>query len=78
VNDFRKIGAIECYTPNDNVAELTARTNDEGWDTVYAPPGWNVAIYMIKTPSSFSASVGGQQGEEYLCQESWCQDPRGD
>ena len=37
VNDFRKIGGIECYTPNDNVAELTARTNDEGWDTVYAP-----------------------------------------
>ena len=29
VNDFRKIGGIECYTPNDNVAELTARTNDE-------------------------------------------------
>ena len=37
VNDFRKIGGIECYTPNDNVAELTARTNDEGWETVYAP-----------------------------------------
>ena len=29
VNDFRKIGSLECYTPNDNVAELTARTNDE-------------------------------------------------
>ena len=37
VNDFRKIGGIESYTPNDNVAELTARTNDEGWDTVYSP-----------------------------------------
>ena len=37
VNDFRKIGGIECYTPNDNVAEMTARTNDEGWDTVYGP-----------------------------------------
>jgi D-sedoheptulose 7-phosphate isomerase len=36
VNDFRKIGGIECYTPVDNVAELTARTNDEGWDTTFA------------------------------------------
>ena len=36
VNDFRKILGIECYTPVDNVSELTARTNDEGWDTVFA------------------------------------------
>lgn len=35
VNDFRKICAIESYTPVDNVAEITARTNDEGWDTVF-------------------------------------------
>ena len=33
VNDFRKICGIECYAPSDNVAELTARTNDEGWET---------------------------------------------
>src|SRR6202171_2571452 len=36
VNDFRKLCGIEAYTPVDNVAELTARTNDEGWDTVFA------------------------------------------
>ena len=37
VNDFRKIGGIECYTPNDNVAELTARNNDGGWNTGCSP-----------------------------------------
>ena len=36
VNDFRKLCGIETYTPVDNVSELTARTNDEGWDTVFA------------------------------------------
>ena len=36
VNDFRKLCGIEAYTPVDNVAELTARTNDEGWETVFA------------------------------------------
>lgn len=36
VNDFRKIAGIESYTPVDNVPELTARTNDEGWDTVFS------------------------------------------
>src|SRR6266446_296273 len=35
VNDFRKIAGIESYTPTDNVSELTARTNDEGWATVF-------------------------------------------
>jgi D-sedoheptulose 7-phosphate isomerase len=38
VNDFRKLCGIETYSPVDNVSELTARTNDEGWDTVFA--GW--------------------------------------
>jgi len=36
VNDFRKIADIECYAPTDNVSELTARINDEGWDSCYA------------------------------------------
>ena len=36
VNDFRKLAGIEAYSPCDNVSELTARTNDEGWDTVFA------------------------------------------
>jgi D-sedoheptulose 7-phosphate isomerase len=35
VNDFRKIAGLECYAPTDNVSELTARTNDEGWTTVF-------------------------------------------
>ena len=36
MNDFRKLADIESYSPTDNVPELTARTNDEGWDTVFA------------------------------------------
>jgi len=36
VNDFRKLAGIETYAPTDNVAELTARTNDEGWETVFS------------------------------------------
>src|SRR4051812_20883442 len=36
VNDFRKIGGFEAYAPTDNVSELTARTNDEGWTSVFA------------------------------------------
>ena len=36
VNDFRKICAFECYAPTDNVSELTARTNDEGWASVFS------------------------------------------
>lgn len=57
VNDFRKIGGIECYTPNDNVAELTARTNDEGWDTVYAP--WLECSNLKDKDAVFVFSVGG-------------------
>jgi len=57
VNDFRKIGGIECYTPNDNVAELTARTNDEGWDTVYSP--WLKCSHLCEKDLVFVFSVGG-------------------
>ena len=57
VNDFRKIGGIECYTPNDNVAELTARTNDEGWDTVFAP--WLECSQLCERDVVFVFSVGG-------------------
>ena len=42
VNDFRKIAGIECYTPTDNVSELTARTNDEGW-APFSPNGSKAA-----------------------------------
>ena len=62
VNDFRKIGGIECYTPNDNVAELTARTNDEGWDTVYAP--WLKCSHLKEKDAVFVFSVGGGSKEK--------------
>ena len=62
VNDFRKIGGIECYTPNDNVAELTARTNDEGWDTVYAP--WLECSHLSYKDAVFVFSVGGGSKEK--------------
>ena len=62
VNDFRKIGGIECYTPNDNVAELTARTNDEGWDTVYGP--WLECSHISSKDVVFVLSVGGGSKEK--------------
>ena len=64
VNDFRKIGGIECYTPNDNVAELTARTNDEGWDTVYAP--WLECSHLNEKDAVFVLSVGGGSKEKNI------------
>jgi D-sedoheptulose 7-phosphate isomerase len=57
VNDFRKLCCIEAYSPIDNVSELTARTNDEGWDTVFA--GW-LAISRINADDAILIySVGG-------------------
>lgn len=64
VNDFRKIGGIECYTPNDNIAELTARTNDEGWDTVYYP--WLECSHINKNDAVFVLSVGGGNKEKNI------------
>ena len=61
VNDFRKIGGIECYTPNDNVAEMTARTNDEGWDTVYGP--WLECSHISDKDVVFVLSVRGGSKE---------------
>jgi len=62
VNDFRKIGGIECYTPNDNVAELTARINDEGWETVFAP--WLECSHLSSNDAVFVFSVGGGSKEK--------------
>src|SRR5258706_5135152 len=56
-NDFRKIAGIEAYTPTDNVAELTARINDEGWDTVFA--GWLRASHLAPRDLVLVFSVGG-------------------
>src|SRR5512142_2782589 len=57
VNDFRKIAGIEAYTPVDNVSELTARTNDEGWETVFA--NWLKASRLRAGDMVFVLSVGG-------------------
>jgi D-sedoheptulose 7-phosphate isomerase len=57
VNDFRKIAGIECYAPTDNVAELTARTNDEGWESVFTP--WLKVSHLGPRDALFVLSVGG-------------------
>jgi len=57
VNDFRKICGIECYSPADNVSELTARTNDEGWDTIFSE--WLKISRISNTDAVFVFSVGG-------------------
>ena len=62
VNDFRKIGGMECYTPVDNVAELTARTNDEGWHTVFSE--WLAGSQLDGDDGIFVFSVGGGNKEK--------------
>lgn len=57
VNDFRKLGGIEAYSPCDNVAELTARTNDEGWPTVFE--GWLKVSRANERDAILVFSVGG-------------------
>src|SRR6266853_1493969 len=57
VNDFRKLAGIEAYTPVDNVSELTARTNDEGWDSVFAE--WLKTSRLTERDLIFVFSVGG-------------------
>jgi D-sedoheptulose 7-phosphate isomerase len=57
VNDFRKLCGIEAYTPVDNVAELTARTNDDGWETVFA--AWLRVSRASDNDAIFVFSVGG-------------------
>ncbi len=57
VNDFRKIGGIETYAPTDNVSELTARTNDEGWDTTFTE--WLKTSRIRETDAVMVFSVGG-------------------
>jgi len=57
VNDFRKIAGIEAYAPTDNVSELTARTNDEGWSTVFSK--WLETSKLKANDTLFILSVGG-------------------
>jgi D-sedoheptulose 7-phosphate isomerase len=57
VNDFRKLCGFEAYAPTDNVSELTARTNDEGWDTVFA--AWLKGSRLDSNDGVLIFSVGG-------------------
>ena len=64
VNDFRKIARIESYAPTDNVAELTARINDDGWDTSYA--NWLDGSRLRAGDVVFVFSVGGGNLEKNI------------
>ena len=57
VNDFRKLAGIETYSPAENIAELTARTNDEGWETVFSE--WLKCSRLNEKDAVFVLSVGG-------------------
>src|SRR5450631_1204438 len=64
VNDFRKIAGFEAYAPTDNVSELTARTNDEGWATVFVE--WLRTSRLNKNDTLFVFSVGGGNVEKNI------------
>ncbi len=64
VNDFRKIAGIECYAPSDNVSELTARINDDGWDSCYA--NWLKGSRLSARDALFVFSVGGGSVEKNI------------
>jgi len=64
VNDFRKICGIECYAPTDNVSELTARVNDEGWDTSFV--NWLKGSHLRKGDGILVFSVGGGSAEKNI------------
>jgi len=61
VNDFRKLCGIEAYSPVDNISELTARTNDEGWETVFAE--WLAVSRLNERDGILVLSVGGGDAE---------------
>ena len=64
VNDLRKICGIETYAPSDNVAELTARANDDGWDSVFV--NWLVTSRLKREDTLFILSVGGGDVEKNI------------
>ena len=64
VNDFRKIVGIESYAPTDNVSELTARTNDEGWATIFVE--WLKTSHLGQKDALFILSVGGGNLEKNI------------
>ncbi len=64
VNDFRKIAGIECYAPTDNASELTARVNDDGWDTVFV--NWLNVSKLRAEDGVLVFSVGGGNAEKNI------------
>ena len=70
VNDFRKICHLESYTPVDNVSELTARTNDEGWETTYA--AWLRTSRLGERDAILVFSVGGGSREHDVSMNLVC------
>tara|TARA_B100001063_G_C16768914_1_gene560334 strand:- start:478 stop:1074 length:597 start_codon:yes stop_codon:yes gene_type:complete len=64
VCDFRKLANIECYSPSDNVSELTARVNDDGWDTAYS--NWLKVSNFNSNDAIFVFSVGGGNKEKNI------------
>jgi D-sedoheptulose 7-phosphate isomerase len=62
INDFRKLAGIESYSPVENIAELTARTNDEGWHTVFSE--WLKCSKVNEKDAIFVLSVGGGNKEK--------------
>jgi D-sedoheptulose 7-phosphate isomerase len=64
VNDFRKLLGIECYTPTDNVSELTARINDEGWEGAFVE--WLKVSRLSTRDAVFVLSVGGGSTEKAI------------
>jgi D-sedoheptulose 7-phosphate isomerase len=62
VNDFRKLAGMECYAPTDNVSELTARTNDDGWPSVFAE--WLNVSQLSEKDALLILSVGGGDVEK--------------
>ena len=64
VNDFRKIAGIESYTPTDNVSELTARINDDGWNSVLK--NWLEGSHLNKEDTILIFSVGGGNREKNI------------
>jgi D-sedoheptulose 7-phosphate isomerase len=70
VNDFRKIAGVECYAPTDNVAELTARINDEGWESVFAE--WLKVSRLSAKDALFIMSVGGGDAQRNISANLVC------
>ena len=64
VNDFRKLAGLECYAPTDNVSELTARINDEGWEDCFS--SWLRCSHLSDRDGVFVFSVGGGSEAEAI------------